>query len=492
MTARVMLGSARVAGSTVPPHAERSEGSCAAGSNPRRQERHCEQCRARATSARGFTLVELLVALAIFLTIMSVVALFFTSAIRTSKQGLQNQQAFETARGAMRLLERDLSRAFTNRDHGDVYSFYGTPIGFTYVGMVNVDDIGEYNLARVTYVIYHDSLNTLNGAVAEYENVDGNIVPTYNILRVIEPGVDNLDAYRIPWTSAATGESATFEQMVQGIAGQVGCSPEDTSCLEVATRTARREIWIRMLAGGGETIDADTDNDGFPDATVRVPSAWTELTQFANVVPEDFVVAENIRYLRADGFQCGADQDELQQLLEAAGTPLDYDDRIFGNANGDYCARIITDADRTPIFDPFNPIGPPVAVVPDPNSGEQPFFTYWDMGIRGNNPNTEADDKVDPIAFQFWNDVRNIMADGIDNDDDLNEPGGGIDEPDEFQALTVGSPLDARLPLAVTVDFTLFFKSPYLGAPDFNQRFTQRIDLPTGYRRSLKTNVTGP
>ena len=66
------------------------------------------------------------------------------------------------------------------------------------------------------------------------------------------------------------------------------------------------------------------------------------------------------------------------------------------------------------------------------------------------------------------------------------------DDPEEIYGVNVGSPLDSRLPLAVTVDFTLFFRSPYLGAPDFNQRFTQRIDLPTGHRRLFKTTAPSP
>ncbi len=454
------MSSRRIAARIARPcHPERSEGSCTTTRNPRRQD-------ACATGISGFTLVELLVALAIFLTIMAVVALFFTAAIRTSKQGVQNQQAFELARGAMRLIERDLSRAFTSRDHGDVYSFYGTPIGFTYVGMVNVAGTDAYNLARVTYVIYHEE----GGAVAEYENVDGTIVRTYALLRVVEPGIDNLDAYQIDWGSISTLDGVnTLQTVIDNNVTFAGC--RDAACTEIAQRSARREIWIRMLAGGDS----------------EVPSAWTTLDQFIDVVPADYVVAENVRYLRSVGFQCRPTQDELVTAMEASGTPIDYDDLLYGDENGNFCARVISDAGTSPIFDPFDPISNPVAPVPNPNTGEQPYFNYWDVGVSRNLVTTDLDDKVAPIAYTFWNDVRNAVSDNIDNDQD-----GFTDEADEFNAFTVGSPLDARLPLAVTVDFTLFFKSPYLGAPDFNQRFTQRIDLPTGYRRLFKTTAPGP
>ena len=96
--------------------------------------------RPRRNRARGgFTLVELLVAMTIFITVMSSVMFLFSAAIRISKQGFQSQDAFEIARGAMDILERDLSRSFTSRDHGDVFNFYGTPIGFTFIGMITAD-----------------------------------------------------------------------------------------------------------------------------------------------------------------------------------------------------------------------------------------------------------------------------------------------------------------------------------------------------------------
>jgi type II secretory pathway pseudopilin PulG len=422
----------------------------------------------------GFTLVELLVALAIFITVMAIVALVFSAAVRTTKQGAQNQEAFELARAAMRLFERDLSRAFTNRDHGDVYSFYGTPIGFTYVGMIAVDGQDAYNLARVTYVIYHNSLNQLTGAVGQYETVDGAIVPTYNLLRYVEPGVDNLDAYESPWTTTASLDSnnPTLEDLVQRNVFEANCGT-DLACQEVVERTARREIWIRMLAGG------DTD----------VPSAWDELDLFLDrgLRPDDFVIGENIRFLSADGVQCAATSSALESLLEANGTPLDFDDLLFTDAIGNVCARLIGDVNSTPIFLPFDPVVDRFAAIPSPNSGPQPYFNYWDMGVIRGDLTTTADDKVTPLAYTFWNDARNLVSDGLDNDAD-----GTVDEPDEQYGVNVGSPLDARLPLAVTVDFTLFFPSVYPGAPDFNQRFTQRIDLPTGSRRAFKTTAPGP
>ena len=69
--------------------------------------------------AAGFTLIELLVSIAIFISVMAGVTLLLIGSTRVSQQGFQNQQAFEIARGAMSLMQRDLSRAFTSRNHGE-------------------------------------------------------------------------------------------------------------------------------------------------------------------------------------------------------------------------------------------------------------------------------------------------------------------------------------------------------------------------------------
>ena len=66
----------------------------------------------------------------------------------------------------------------------------------------------------------------------------------------------------------------------------------------------------------------------------------------------------------------------------------------------------------------------------------------------------------------------------------------GVDELDEAIGINLGSPLDARAPVDIMVSFTLFFESPYPGAPDFNRVFEQRIDIPSGYRRAYTTPVS--
>jgi len=451
--------------------------------------------------ARGFTLVELLVALAIFVTVMASVALVFNGAVRTSKQGFQNQEAYELARGTMKVLERDISRAFTNRDHGDDFNFYGTPIGFTYVGLISADESSAPNMARVTYVMFHDStLENVSGAFTAYtyDAKEGPPVPTYQLLRYIEPGQDTLDSFPIDWSVDVTldsGSPMTLDNVASATVARANCPLGDTGCEELVRRAARREIWILMLSGGG---DVDTDGDGIADDTLPSawePNAWVAMPSFAGLQPADYVVGEHIRTLRAVDQTCGTTTDALEAQIPSGS----FFESIFQNAASDYCAVLLNDANVPPSFQSDTP------ATFSLSTDIRPFFTYWDIGVIPNNFNTSADDQHTPVAFRFWNDSRNMLADGFDNDNDnailtsdgvdndsdgtVDEPGEGIDEVDEQYAESSGSPLDTRLPIAVTTDFTLFFQSPYPGAPDFNERFSQRIDLPTAYRRTFKNSV---
>ena len=474
--------------------------------------------RPRGPARGGFTLIELLVSMAIFVTVMASVTLLFNSAIRTTKQGFLNQDAFEIARGAMDILERDLSRSFTSRDHGDVYNFYGTPIGFTFVGMITAGDSPNPNLARITYVMYHvpTSVQNIAGAVSIYESVDGARIGTFNLLRYIEIGKEDLESFPVDWARAALPEERTFNQLIQDEINLSGCP--DSECIDEIRKAKKRELWIRMLSGGD----------------FEVSSAWAPGGILFGLDPFDYVIAENIRFLGSDGSRCvGTGPDDFASLDELqAGT--DFDDEILPGFDCTVpespgtrtCTLFLADVDHSPRITP----GDNFFAIPraqDPI----PFFTYRDYGtrIRKNgcgftvfkpnpfdpfNPDSfllnEFDDPIPetdvaPIDLQFWNDSRNfaymqfrenlILTDGQNNDGDffIDEFGDLqplIDEPDEANGINLGSPLDARAPIEITVNFTLFFPSPYPGAPDFNRKFTMRIDLPTGYRRTFDRPVT--
>ena len=228
-------------------------------------------------SRQGFTLTELLVAMAIFVSLMAGITLLFIGSTRTSQQGFQTQEAYEIARGAMNLMQRDLSRAFTSRQHGNFYSFYGTPIGFTFVGVASPRVDGDPNIARVTYVIHPRQSTRI------VRDLDENQRPLYDLIRFVEPGVEDLVSFPVDWTTAmdlpVNGANTLQEIIDQAVADAQGlgglCPDGDPDCLQLVVEATRRELWIRLLS----------DNE-----SAQFPSLWEDM----GLDFQDYVLAENI------------------------------------------------------------------------------------------------------------------------------------------------------------------------------------------------------
>ncbi|MBI5093207.1 MAG: prepilin-type N-terminal cleavage/methylation domain-containing protein [Candidatus Hydrogenedentes bacterium] len=218
----------------------------------------------------GFSLVELLVAMAVFGTVMAGITMLFVSSVRSVKQGTQNIDAFSTARATFDVIDRDLTTAFTSRDRGDYYNFFGTPIGFTFIGVVDTSGFaggGGDNLARITYVLHvTDGVTNSRGVNSESvtpENPNANIVTdtakpakTFALIRYVEPNVNDLDNFPIDWNQPAYPDTANPQTLAQYASTLI--SATDVSALSPAqaslvadefARAAKREAWIRMLAG---------------------------------------------------------------------------------------------------------------------------------------------------------------------------------------------------------------------------------------------------
>lgn len=100
------------------------------------------------TGTAGFTLVEMLVSMAIFLVIMGSIALLISGTTRTVRQGYAMLNNMERARNALAVLEQDIKVAFTTDDTRGLTRFYGEPNGFMYLGALRDGAFG-----RVAYVI---------------------------------------------------------------------------------------------------------------------------------------------------------------------------------------------------------------------------------------------------------------------------------------------------------------------------------------------------
>src|SRR5690606_32204633 len=89
------------------------------------------------------------------------------------------------------------------------------------------------------------------------------------------------------------------------------------------------------------------------------------------------------------------------------------------------------------------------------------------------------------IDLAYWNDFRNVeyhvRKTGQNVPNPLDTTAAATLEPDNY--IRTGSPLDPRLPESINIRFTLFLQAPSVGSPDFVQTFSQRIPVPTGFRR---------
>lgn len=113
-------------------------------------------------SNQGFSLTELMVAMALFLILMSGLAVMFNSAVSSARQGYASIDAFENARAAMTTIDRDLSGAFVSEEFGDVYNFYGRPDSFMFVGALDGGVLGRVSYAFHPEVAKPGSTATIN------------------------------------------------------------------------------------------------------------------------------------------------------------------------------------------------------------------------------------------------------------------------------------------------------------------------------------------
>src|SRR5690606_20552780 len=118
----------------------------------------------------GFTLVEMLVAVALFLALMAAVSIVFALSVRLSEETFQKQEAYDIARGAMAVIERDLNRIHTSRGTGASNTSYGSPFGMTFVMKIQAENSDNFDLARVTYVFHKSAGRKILEATIDDDN----------------------------------------------------------------------------------------------------------------------------------------------------------------------------------------------------------------------------------------------------------------------------------------------------------------------------------
>ena len=475
---------------------------------------------------QGFTLTELLVALTISVVVLGAVFVAFSASTRAIRQGYQQIRGFDLARGTFDILENDLNTAFIQRELGDKHKFFGTPIGFTYVGTANpATGAGAANvpqIARVTYVVYFgDPLNPASGQqgsgrVTIQEIYDGDDVAsadpdrfgfgqqviTYSLLRFVEPGVGDLDSWPAVngvnlWDVLAGGSEGVNQVIAQYLAEPIQGLPFNLT-YDYGERDLRgrrsnaptpeqqwlqdarkRELWIRMLAGDP-----------------RLPNLWQILGQN----PRDYVVAENI-YLPANitplvpefndpeytFFQYGVAQRQVLRV-DAAGNPT-------------------TDGSGIPQFDAERLATTGESRWLDGKPDER-WHLYWlsaynlffdfqapgdsrNLGLIAlNNPASGDPNRwlAQPQVFGQVNLATNFQ---VNLNEISQDPFVAIANP--YNAVDVpGTPYDPQLPEQVHVRFEYLLDSPWAGVSEFKREFDQIVDVPSGLtRKQPPTRVVG-
>lgn len=416
----------------------------------------CRPARARA----GFTLAEMLVAIAIFMALMSGLLLLFTGSLRTVRSGYQTIDAYEQARGAITVIRNDLTTAFGSTDFADNQNFYGTPIGMTFVGLVRGSDSNSHadlNIGRVTCVIYnHVSGDVFPQALEVNPTTYADAYP-YPMLRFVEQGVGDIDALPLRWDESLDPDNPgaiTPNEVLDVLYAEARERhgwPEDEDlcqgCEEEYRRALRREIWIRALAGG----DAGMGIYFFS------PIQWRpDLTEEEIVVVRRAILYRNIkqRLILEEGYDNDTAEREAQKQA------------WWGN----YVLANNIMSTKTP----------DERRGEDPNQSEEERHRAWYTGVNFFDydytyPNSQDD------AGQFagknrdnpwWNDVRSLNCDP--NKDW--RPG-----PVTFDYSKYCN--DCGLPEVVSTTFWMMFESPYPGAPDFKRRFCEQVFLPAAYTR---------
>lgn len=284
----------------------------------------------------GFTLIELIVAVAILSVIMAAVGGLYAASITAARQSIQNIEANEAGRTAFGLIERDLNAAFTARDYGDLYQFYGTPIGFSFVGLTRAykSESSTPNLGRVTYVLHPtelaegEAIEIVDAAVTDLAIVRANeglspeeqespedikeaYVITCSLVRYYEPGRSDLETFPLDWQKLRFGEDTNYTgdeeygtgyaivdqefTAIEGLAN-VGWGAE---IIEPLVQAKKRQFWMRLLSGaegqnyaGADRLPRWFDEPPIPgDTTGYVPETGLEPYDYE---AGDFLVAQNI------------------------------------------------------------------------------------------------------------------------------------------------------------------------------------------------------
>jgi prepilin-type N-terminal cleavage/methylation domain-containing protein len=439
----------------------------------------------KAHHSRGFSLVELLVAMAIFTTLMAGLVVLFSGAVSAYRSAMITRDAHEAGRSMLSVIERDLKSAFTSREHGQYYQFYGTPDGFMFVGL-----LANGQLGRVTYVLRPTSESP------QFETI------------LAEPWIDVLSRTRDQVEAAARNNGQDVVQALADIQawfeqqydvdedgnGLISAFEEKTIYdFPVYVQTASliryeepgRTDLDTFDLGGGITfpyIDPANPNlDDYPANGDAIRGPLYDLlrtgiqgSQYRSSNDEDIRIAlELYPSLRPDAIETLLAQKRRQiwiQLLIDSST-LNLPNFWAGKNDLEYVVidGLLKSASlkARPGIDAL--MGP--ALFAYSNGNEESIFSNR-FNTAGNI--AKLDRTLNTLHGQYRNTTDRTVQSVFG---------------DTKAKASMGSPLDPHLPAALKSSFWYAAEPTRVGGALFKRLFNEVIDVPAGYTRGLPSNI---
>ncbi|GMV99093.1 MAG: hypothetical protein AMXMBFR84_02320 [Candidatus Hydrogenedentota bacterium] len=381
----------------------------------------------RRHSSYGFTLTELLVAVAILAVVFTSIVAIFVASVRAMKTSFVAMDANELARTSFTTVEKDLKTLYASRDFGQYYQFHGTPVGFSGIGLIrntraSADTYSQ--LGRVTYALFPNPQPNA-GTEGDFSGFDGyysyNVdatgtplnVTTMSLVRFVEPGITSLDHYPPEfWETLMTDP-----EFGTGVAAvlSTACNCDPLNPVQVASLTperetllnaAKRSLWVNLMAWQFEpgVIDPDLQSLNVWDGLLRPTFTLN---------PADYVITESIR---------------TPNLLDPAYNPLDTNQAFFSYG----------------VQYEGNTLGQGLEM--------RPFWPHW-------------------ARLDSWSTLANLS---------------NAQNMFAVHSIYYGnlSPFAPRVPEMVMVRFPMTFASPYPGAPEYSRELEIMVDVPVGQMRN--------
>lgn len=489
----------------------------------------------------GFTLTEVLVSVAIFVTVIGSVLGLFNVAVSTVRTGYNTIDNMAEARTALAVLNNDLEVAYTAREFGDPNQFFGRPEGFMFVGKLSTGQEG-----RVTYVINPNaSTITFTSTINEpWEDIRARVYTqafeqAFGAAQA--QGFDDIDSRAIAedlGAQAAANFNAAFPDPIDGSA----LPPNSVAPFELPVNVTTYGM-LRYEEAGRR----DLDSFDLPDpATMEWP--YIDLNDPSRDTPgpgfEGTPTGALYDYLlSAIGGQAGDMRDVIatfrnydpasyadevnnpgQRSLRAVDASLV--DTLLKNRKREYWIRLLADdptvtaAGRFWTNDPLDGSGKKNirdfllterilnrAAIIDPSTGQPLRFFGTSAGVSIDLPRVDAL-KV-PGIFSYGNDKSDfaetnasstylntlerlparaqydayLRSPSVANLQELDSSLEGVLAGGGNSVVWQGSPLVPRLPNLVQVRFWIADEKVLPNAVDFRRLFTQLIEVPAGARR---------